>query len=179
MSAGLNLVSQTINKPEPPKLSYVHCGEITAVSGSDHQWQVDNSYSALSGTGLMLTPCVGDKVSFIESKGQYYILQVLYRPDAEKPLSFETERDIDWQAPNVRFTVFDEMEFVSLNRISLMCKHGVMSMTNTLVTQAEHYIQKAAQLSITAKTLLRLNAKHQIITADEDVRIDGKRINMG
>ena len=34
-------------------------------------------------------------------------------------------------------------------------------------------------MNLTARGLLRLNAKQQLITAEEDVRIDGKRINMG
>jgi hypothetical protein len=32
---------------------------------------------------------------------------------------------------------------------------------------------------LNAKGLLRLSGRQQVITAEEDVRIDGKRINMG
>jgi hypothetical protein len=47
------------------------------------------------------------------------------------------------------------------------------------VSQAKHLIQHAGDFALNAKSLLRIHSKQQIITAQEDIRIDGKRINMG
>ncbi|MBJ7539995.1 DUF3540 domain-containing protein [Marinomonas transparens] len=179
MKSYLSVVNRKANSIRPKAYAHLYCGKVTDASESGNLWQLDHDYWALPATGLLLTPDIGDQVTFIEVAGQYYISQILHRPDTEQPLNFDSDRDIHWQAKNIHLTAREDVELVSLNRISMICKHGVLSMTDTLVAQAEHFVQKAAQLNISAKTLLRLHGKHQLITADEDVRIDGERINMG
>jgi len=178
MTFHLRLVNRKTNS-KSKAYAQIYCGTNTDTSKFGDLWQIDHDYWARPATSLLLTPDIGDQVTFIEASGQYYISQILHRPDSKQPLNFHADRDINWQATNFHLTAQENVELVSLNKVSMTCKHGVLSMTDTLVAQAEHFVQKAAHLNISAKTLLRLHGKHQLITADEDVRIDGERINMG
>lgn len=179
MSAQLNVAASNHNILKPLNCAYLYYGEVTAVDEAQNQWGIDDSYQAGTAIGLMVTPCVGDQVSFIEYNGSYCITQVLYRMDTTKALKFESQFDIEMKAPNLRFTALNEMDLLSLNRLSLMSKDGLLSMGNSLITLAENMVQKARQLSLHAKGMMHIDAKHQVITADEDIRVDAKRINMG
>lgn len=176
--------STDINQQQPPLqtgvLSVVYTGSITHFDEDSKHWLLDDQFLGVAASSLILKLGIGDRVCFVEDDGQYYITQVLSQPlQDDNTLVFESEHAMEWRAPQLRFSAWKELEFMSLNRLSLVCKHGVVSSVNSLVMQAEQLIQHVTQFSVTAKGLLRLNGKQQLITAEEDVRIDGKRINMG
>ncbi|NQZ13144.1 MAG: DUF3540 domain-containing protein [Algicola sp.] len=175
MNSCLKLAPQV----EPTPLTVKYTGKITEYDQKSQNWIVDGVFKAACALSLLVKPCVGDNVCFIELDNQYYIVQLLSRQNRGGELLLESQQKVHWVAPELRFTAFDRLELVSLNKVAVMGKDYVMTATNTMIHQAEKLIQQVGQFSLTAKGLLRLNGKQQVITAEKDVRIDGKRINMG
>ncbi|WDE14323.1 DUF3540 domain-containing protein [Thalassomonas haliotis] len=162
-----------------PQLSTVFTGEITGYDSKRQSWQLDHEYDASCAASLLVKPEVGDKVCFIELDGRYYLVHLLTRSQKNQELVLESSKKVHWIAPRLRFTAFEQLELISLNKLALTGKDYLMSAASTMVVHAEHMIQQLGQYSLTAKGLLKQSAKHQVITAKKDVRIDGERINMG
>ncbi|WDE08067.1 DUF3540 domain-containing protein [Thalassomonas viridans] len=162
-----------------PQLNAVFTGEITGYDKEKQHWQLDGEFYASCAISLLVKPELGDKVCFTQVEGCYYLIQILSRSHNHQELVLETPKKVHWIAPRLRFTAFEQLELISLNKLALTGKDYVMSATSSMVLHAEHMIQQLGQLSLTAKGLLKQSAKHQVITAEKDVRIDGERINMG
>jgi hypothetical protein len=164
---------------EPKPLQINYGGQITDFDQVRNCWIIDFHFSARCAVNLLVNPYVGDKVCFVEMDNEYYITQLLSRDISSDTLTLQSDKKVHWLAPEFKLTAFENLELVSLNKIAVTSKNYVMSAANTMIQQAENLIQHVGQFSLTAKGLLRLNGKQQIITAEKDVRIDGERINMG
>ncbi|WP_281557532.1 DUF3540 domain-containing protein [Thalassomonas sp. RHCl1] len=162
-----------------PQLSTVFTGEVTGYDAKRQCWQLDRQFDASCAVSLLVKPEVGDKVCFIEVDGHYYLVQLLVRSREHQELVLESDKKVHWVAPALRFTAFEKLELISLNKLALTGKDYLMSAASSMVLHAEHMIQQLGHLSLTARGLLKQSAKHQVITAEKDVRIDGERINMG
>jgi len=165
--------------PEPTPVSSLYTGVITGFDKEHRCWVIDDSFKAVTAADLLVKPCVGDTICFVEMVKIYYITQLLSRDSTVDTLTLSSDKKMHLQAPELKFTAFENIEFTSLNKMALNSKHYAMSVTNTLIQQAENLLQQVGQFSLTAKGLLRTQGKHQVITAEKDVRIDGERINMG
>lgn len=171
----LKLVPELVSKRNA--LNYT--GRVSDYNKSGQCWVIDEHLSASCALSLLVQPSVGDKVCFIKEGSDYYIISILTREDKSDILKVYSDKKIHWLAPELRFTALNSLELVSLSKIMVTTKNHVMSVANTIIQQTENLIQQVGQLSITAKGLVKLSGKQQIITAEKDVRIDGKRINMG
>jgi len=183
MNNCLKLMPQLKQKrtPEvsPTPLQVNFGGQITSFDQVNNCWVIDSHFSADCAINLLVKPCVGDKVCFIEMDNAYYITQLLSRDLSNETLVIQSDKKVHWLAPELKLTAFENLEFVSLNKVAISSKNYVMSAANTMIQQAENLLQQVGQFSLTAKGLLRLSGKQQLITAEKDVRIDGERINMG
>ncbi len=128
---------------------------------------------------LLATPCAGDRVLCVDLEGDLIIVQILTRASNTEPLLMTSSRTIEWVAPVLRFKAIRELELLSAKKLTLSACDLVLGASRTLVQQARHILQQANDYAVTAKGLLRLNGRQQVITAEQDVRIDGERINMG
>lgn len=164
-------------KPMPVTTHYG--GVISGYDDSQQCWVIDELYPAVGAASLLVKPGEGDKVCFVEMDGEYYITQVLLRQQQDDALLIESRVPLHWVAPTLQFTAFEKLELVSLNQIAVMGKNAMITASQSLIQQTENLIQKVGQCSLVARGLSRFSAKQQIITAEEDVRVDGKRINMG
>lgn len=172
-------IQPKIVKPMPTLEAHtLYSGSITAIDLNSHTWTIDHRIQAHCADSFLVKPNVGDIVSFIQRNDRYFIIQILQQ-SAVDTLNLISTKPILMSAPVIKIHAKDLLECLSLNRLSLICQHGALSMACTLIVSAEHMIQTVGQLALNARGLLKLNGKQQIITADEDVRIDGKRINMG
>ncbi len=166
-----------IDEAKPTPAQYYH-GVITGFDDVSHIWTIDQKFQAKRATSLLLKPSIGAEVSFVAGQNSYFILDVLEQHGTSE-LLMESDKALHWCAPKISLTAWNDLEFSALKQIKLMGQHYSLSVAGTLVQQAQNLIQQAEHFSISAKGLLRLNAKQQIITAKEDLRLDGKRINMG
>ncbi len=71
------------------------------------------------------------------------------------------------------------MELLSVNRLTIAAGDIINHATKTLVQKAHTALKKVQNFSLDAKGLLKMNRRQQVITAEEDLRMDAKRINMG
>jgi hypothetical protein len=164
-------------KPIPIATSFA--GQVTGYDQQHNCWIIDELYLAPCAASLLVKPGEGDKVCFVQVEDDYYITQILSRKAQSEALLIETKVPLHLVAPAIQLTAFETLEMVSLNRIAVMGKNYILAAKQSVIQQTENWIQQVGQCSITAKGVMRLNAKQQVITAEEDVRVDGKRINMG
>lgn len=153
-------------------------GTVTASTDS-REWMLEGDLQAGVAFGLLLKPMVGDQVLFVEGEGRCLIVQILARQDKTAPMTLSVDRPLEWIAPTLRITAFRELELLSLGRISMVSKHFLINIADSLVQQAGTLVQKLGQAFCTVRGVAQNSAQQHIITATEDVRIDGKRINMG
>ncbi|WP_221793868.1 DUF3540 domain-containing protein [Oceanobacter mangrovi] len=155
-------------------------GVISQAKDTKH-WLIDGEFTATSASSLLVQPVEGDLVGFIEANGCLFITQILSRGELaeESPITIQSSLPLTLQAPAICLRGWDEVELSTAGRFSLTARDGAMTTINTFVQQSEHLIQQVGHLNLTASGLLQLRGRQQLITAEEDVRIDGKRINMG
>ena len=167
----------TAKKPTPIGATYA--GRITCIEPEQGAWFIDGHFEAGCAADILVKPQSGDLVGFVELEGRYFITQVLEQSEPEQALHLQSDRQLHLTAPQVKVTAFDTLDLLSLGKVAVSGKTLVTSAANAMIQQAENLIQQVGQFTLTAKGLLRLNGKQQVITAEKDVRIDGKRINMG
>jgi Protein of unknown function (DUF3540) len=63
--------------------------------------------------------------------------------------------------------------------LSLNGRNLFVTVTDTIVEQASHYVGKIGQYLLDVRALLRLHGNDALITAARDVKVDAERISMG
>lgn len=178
----INSVAHLHHQPSMP-VALGYSAVVLAVDGkkqSQYQLQLgDVQRSATSAEGLLVQAEVGDTVLCVEIDNALFITQVIQRAPSSTPLVMSSSRPIEYVAPVLRFKAFKEMELLSANKLTLSAADMVLGASRTFVQQARNMIQHAKNYSVTAKDLMRLNGRQQVIIAEDDIRMDAKRINMG
>ncbi len=167
---------------QPTPLENAYSGVITAIDAGNDQWIIDQHFTAPTAVSLLRKPEAGDLVYFVRIGTEFFITQILQRQksdNASRPLSLESDQPLYIHAPELKLSAWHTLELTSVNTLSVAAEQGSFCFSGTLIQQSENLIQQVGHMNLTARGLLRLNAKQQLITAEEDVRIDGKRINMG
>lgn len=167
------------NQAQPTPMPEVWMGEITGFDELQRRWLIDHQFTATPAMSLMVKLEPGDKVSFIQIEGTYVVTQILTRSDEQVQTTLHSDKNVQWLVPKMSLKALESLEFVAANKITMTGKTLVQNAVTSLVQQSENLIQQVNQFSATARGLMRLSGKQQIITAEDDVKIDGKRINMG
>ena len=155
-----------------------HVGVVTRIEQQNACCVIDQEVHGIIADGMLTRLSEGDTVAYLQSERGIFVLQLLKRADNES-YQIHLQQPLHIHAPSINLSAEKELQMVSLNRFAMIARHGVLSASETLVSTAEHAIHHVAQFLVSARGLLRLNARDQLITAEEDVRVDGKRINMG
>ncbi len=167
-----------IHKPVMP----VVLGYEAVVESIDHAkqyYQLDIATRAYAAEGLLVRPEVGDTVLSIKLGGHFYISQVVKRQQPHETLVIESPRPIQWVAPVLRFKAWKDIELASAKKLTLSAQDVIVGASNTLIQQAKTLLQQVTSYSLHTKGLMRLQGRQQLIVAEEDIRMDAKRINMG
>ncbi|GLX80362.1 hypothetical protein tinsulaeT_37020 [Thalassotalea insulae] len=175
MKSSLKLAQ--VKGPKAMPNSYI--GKITAFDKQQQCWMIDNQFPAKKALSLLVNPELSDQVSFIELDEEFVITQLLTRANSQLQITMQSDKSVQWILPELSVKALDSLELVASNNVTLMANNLVQNGLNSLMQYSENLLQQANQFSATAKGVLRLNGKQQIITADDDVRIDGERINIG
>lgn len=183
-AALVNIHSQPLKEvPSPVALGYyATVVDITITADGAVNYQLDYISTVKTGRpaeGLLVMPESGDTVLCIDVNNEILVSQVLLRAEPSQTLSIHSTRPIEWVAPVMRFKALKEMELLSANTLTLSACDVVLGATRSLVQQAKNFMQSAKTFSLTTKGLMRFNGKQQLIVAEEDLRMDAKRINMG
>ncbi len=163
------------------------------VTGAEAEglFTVDHATRARQAFSCLITPEPGDTVLTArpESAKEAFILAILSRPQPRQArLALPENEALCLHGKRLSLLGQESVDIASLGELSLSAVLGVLSLTSrnifqtaseSLIQNARNHIGRVHNFAMTAKQLLRLHGRQQIITADQDVRIDGERINMG
>ncbi len=163
-------------------------GTVTRVLEPEAGYEIDQNRVARQAYSCLIQPCVGDRV-LVSSSTEPFIVAVLERTQpqpaclqlpTDDPLTLRNQ-DLSLQAEqSLKLSSLAEMELnVPLGTLRWNAHHVFSTVTGNWVQQVNHHLQRVRQFALEATQLLRLHGKHQFITADQDIKIDGERINMG
>ncbi len=163
---------------QPAPLQGNFSGVISAAN-DDGSWLIDEHFSAWQATSLLIKPAVGDTVAYVAVAERYFIVHILQRTEGSENLEISTQQPLSIRAPQLDLLGWESIQLTSLQTISTACQHHALTASGSLVQQAHDVIQQAQHVTQTTTGIARHSAQQHIITASDDVQIDGKRINMG
>lgn len=144
--------------------------------------------------GCLVEPRVGDLVMVGEGgEAGGHVLQVIERPVAAgetssadlslpgcEALSLSAKEMALQGSKSVAVRSGGDVDVVSTGgTLRLAAADIVSSAARSMVQLAQHWMSRAAQISLDASALLRTHGRHQVMTASQEMRIDGERIHMG
>ena len=162
---------------------------------TDESWLLDNGLTAKRTFSCLVKPLEGDNVLTIESENQVYILSILTRLDVtvgnkciSSKISLPDEGSLQLVSNQLELHSKNKISLLSagdidvnaaIGKISINAKHFFQIIQQSLIQTCKQMIGRAEQIDLAASKLLKTNARHQIITADKEMRVDAERINMG
>ncbi len=163
-------------------------GTITSDTG-EGRFIIDGRVEAETAFSCIVRPECGDTIVYLKTDNAAYISAILSRPD-DSPATIEIEgvKELSIKSKKLNLTAEEHLDLQSLKTIGITSFLGALTLTgmNIVTTVKESIIQHATShitsvknYSLNAKNLLRTHGKHHIMTADEEIRMDGERINMG
>lgn len=141
--------------------------------------QGESGLMALAAEDMLMQPEEGDVVLCVKVAEQWFITQLLKRAQPKETLQLTSSRTVEWAVPSFRIKALNELELLSANRLTISARDLLAGASRSLVQQAHNFLQKATTFSLNTKGLMQITGKQQVIVAEEDLRMDGKRINMG
>ncbi len=163
------------------------------------RWQLDNHTLAVRAFSCVIQPQVGDLVLYTNVldvadslQPKSYILSILKREfiddDAVSQLSVPDKKSIRLEAHKIEVFGQQGVELnsakdMSLNapigRLSISASHLLHSIQNTLIQMCKQMFNRSQEYDLNVEQLLKTHSRHQIITADKEIRMNADRINMG
>ncbi len=156
----------------------------------DHRLIADRSISCL------VSPKEGDLVLYSTgAKNKAFLLSILDRRWEENSdtslnieLSVNQSKELSINAKHLKLHGTESVDISSFGSLSISACLGNLkvvaqnmftSLSGILMQTANHSSLTAQQVNIEAKQILSTRGKNQLIIAEEDIRIDAERINMG
>ncbi len=170
-------------------------GTITDVIQSDlnqieeQVFLINDGLIAKKADGLGLGLQAGDLVAYLETDDTVFIISLLSAAEPRARMTIEfgcadrlliTANHLDLVGRrSVSLRSFKDISLETGRTIKLTCENWLQNVVGSVVSVMGAWIQKCEQGSIETKGVMRSNAGSQIVTANEDLRLDAKRINMG
>lgn len=184
----MHVTLQTSKTPVPSTPAWTEAR--IAVTLDDNCYLLDDGRLARQAASCMLTPEAGDRILSVGcSDGDSYIVHVLDRGQADAAeLSVPGTQDLTIRQQRVTISATEGIALHALRDIEVNAATGSMSFNarnlfvtvqESLVENMRHYIGKAEQYLLDARQLLKLHGKQALVTAEQDVKVDGERISMG
>jgi hypothetical protein len=166
-----------------------------AVTLDDHCYLLDDGRLARQAASCLLVPEPGDRVLSVASdEGELYIVHVLDRADTggsaetDASLNVPGARQLTIRQPRIALAATEQISIHALHDVDVTAATGNLSLNarnlfatvhDSLVQNVRHYIGKAEQYLLDARQLLKLHGGQTLVTAEQDVKVDGERISMG
>lgn len=151
-----------------------------------------NGRQASRALGCLIAPQVGDQVLVSQGENSCHVLQILERNGAGEmeavALCLPGDGAIHLRGSSVgihgsKSVTVDSGGDVDVTaaggHLGLNARNLFMSVTDSLVQQAQHFIGKAGQYFLDVRHLLKLHGQDALITAERDIKADAERISMG
>ena len=125
----------------------IQCVENLGSNRVYHLQGKQNHLLAYAAESLLVSPEEGDLVICVMAEDHLFITQVLQRYQPTESLRIISSRPVDWVAPSLRFKALQDMELLSLNRLTVAAEDIISHATRTLVQQAHTVLQKVKTFS--------------------------------
>jgi hypothetical protein len=161
-----------------------------AVLLGEHRVLLADGRVARQALSCLIAPDVGDKVLVAACAGnELYVLHLLQRADpALAELSVPGAAELRILQPRLLLQASEQLSLHSLHGVDIGAAAGLLSLhadnmsttvSQALVQSVKHYVGSAEQYLLDVSELLRLHGQHTMLYAEQDVKIDGRRISVG
>jgi hypothetical protein len=180
----------TTNKEMPSVAKPAWSDSHVAVALDAHNYLLSDGRVARQALGCLITPEVGDRVLAASGKdGTPFIVHILQRAElGVARLSVPGARELALCQPRIAVSASEQINLHALRNIEVTAATGVLGLNannlfitvnETLVQNVRNFIGKSSQYLLEARQLLRLHGQQTLVTAEQDVKIDGERISVG
>lgn len=149
-----------------------------------------NGMRALRAVSCLVEPQIGDRVlATTSADGLCHVLHILARSEGESAnLSVPGASGISLRQSRIAMHAGESLHLGSAGEASLSAAGGTLSLNgrnlfvtvaDSIVEQASHYVGKIGQYLLDVRALLRLHGNDALITAARDIKVDAERISMG
>ncbi len=174
--------------PPPLPLHLVEARIIVALDR--HAFLLDDGRAAHQALSCLIRPEVGDHVLVATCRNDTsYVLHVLHRTEPNLvQLSVPGARELRIEQPRIRLEASDAIALHALTDVEITAATGALSLNTrnlfatvqeSLVQSVGQFVGRAGHYLLEVSQLLRMHGQQAIVTADEDVKVDGERISMG
>ena len=171
---------------EGPQLSE---GVITSLGGACSTWELADGRIAERSVSCLVDPELGDGVVVFGSKRGHMIVAILTRGNnLSVTIGAGKAEALNLKAKNITVQASQRAEITSLGILALSAPLGRIQITAadlfqsiscTVVTLARSMVTKVTDYQLRGEGSVVSTAKTHVITAETDLRLDAKRINMG
>ena len=125
-----------------------------------------------------------------EVKNQTHILNIIQRQDSQTDarLSVNHRQSLEIEASHLALVAGKKLQLVSgedmelnagLGKLMITTRNLIQLVQESLIQRCRNWIKRTETGDIQASEMLKTHGRHQIMTADHDIRVDAQRINMG
>lgn len=161
-----------------------------AVLFDDGSCLLGNGMRAVRAVSCLVEPQPGDRVlAGATADGLCHVLHILARSDGDSArLSVPGATGVALCQSRIALHAGESLDMGSAGNASLTAAGGTLSLNgrnlfvtvaDSIVEQASHYVGKIGQYLLDVRALLRLHGNDALITAARDVKVDAERISMG
>lgn len=175
------------DEPQPLPLALTEASIVVAIE--PHAYLLNDGRIARQALSCLIRPEIGDHVLASACQHDTYILHILQRHGLRQAqLSVPGVSDLRIEQEQLSLMASDSIRLRALHDVEVSAASGVLSLNarnlfttvqESLVQHAGHFIGKAGHYLLEVRQLLRLHSQQALITAEEDVKVDGERISMG
>lgn len=149
-----------------------------------------NGVRAYRAVSCLVELQVGDRVlANVSGDGLCHVLHILMRGEGESAgLSVPGARSVALRQARIALHAIETLDMGSAGEASLSAAGGTLSLngrnlfltvSESIVEQANHYVGKFGQYLLDVRQLLRLHGNDALLTATSDIKVDAERISMG
>ena len=193
----MNALSVSIPSRSPEFPAEAESGfTVSVISGVLKQggYILQDGQRAMKSASCIVEPEKGDKVlafsSLEEGYAIAYIIQVLEFASGRENVDLKLHecKEVEWHQESLAIVASKKLSLLSLHSLELMslknaieikARQLITCITNSIVETARERITTAEFIQMKSSNLTQIQSKQAIITADDDIKIDGERINLG
>lgn len=159
---------------------------------SNESWLLNNTHPTCRAFSCVIKPIVGDKVLYTSSSDGNHIISILTRAiehnERSHDMSLPEQQAILFKAKAIDLFGKKKLTLSSIGDIevnallgTLKChaKNLFQSIQKSLIQTSKQMVSRSEHIDLSSTKLLKTHSRHQIITADREMKIDADRINMG
>ena len=154
----------------------------------DGRYRLRNGQVALQAVSCVVVPQANDEVLLLTLDTQSYITHILCRQTTDAQLQLPGIERLDIVQGRLGLNATQHLGLcsggdVELNALQgsvwLQARNVFTTVSDSVVTQAQQLVSHAQNAVMQIAALLRLHGRQNLITAEQDMKLDAERISLG